>query len=165
MLRQGSDKRRTTTPRLQTTTLTSSGARRERQLAAALPTLGTTRAQASPPTHLRSLITQRYELPMSLTWRHSVQGARWSRRGLYFCAPFLQATSARVRPDFCVIYSFLAGIFDTNAPADNAGQVERLRAMRPVDRITTVTLCHNLARNLTSQRMWCARAPTCAFRC
>lgn len=153
---QGSAKQRNRTRQQLMIFTMSFAARLETRRAAALPSLGTTRAVASQPTHLHSRITQRYELPISECFVTAADVARFEDESRNLCLVAPQATSARVRPDFCVIYSFLAGVFDTDAPPDNAGQVERLRSMRPVDRITTVTLCHNLSRNLTSQRMWCA---------
>ena len=53
-------------------------------------------------------------------------------------------------PDFVVVYTFLAGLFDPNQRAHG----EKLRAMAPIDRETALLLMRNLGANLMCQRMW-----------
>jgi hypothetical protein len=53
-------------------------------------------------------------------------------------------------PDFVVVYTFLAGLFD---PAQR-GHGEKLRNMAPINRETALLLMRNLGANLMCQRMW-----------
>ena len=53
-------------------------------------------------------------------------------------------------PDFVVVYTFLAGLFD---PSQD-GHAEKLRQMAPIDRETAALLMRNLGANLMCQRMW-----------
>ena len=76
--------------------------------------------------------------------------------------PWVSDDSAEPAPDFSAIYTFLAGIFEPAQRALGAGSAW-LREMRPVDRVTALTLVQNLLRNLSSQRMWCA-PPCCKVK-
>ena len=53
-------------------------------------------------------------------------------------------------PDFVVVYTFLAGLFDPN----QRGHADKLRQMRAIDRETASLLMRNLGANLMCQRMW-----------
>ena len=53
-------------------------------------------------------------------------------------------------PDFVVVYTFLAGLFDPS----QRGHGEKLRNMAPIDRETALLLMRNLGANLMCQRMW-----------
>ena len=53
-------------------------------------------------------------------------------------------------PDFVVVYTFLAGLFDPS----RRDHKRTLKQMAPIDRETTLLLMRNLGANLMCQRMW-----------
>lgn len=53
-------------------------------------------------------------------------------------------------PDFVVVYTFLAEVFDPEV----RGHEQKLKTMSPIDRETALLLMRNLSSNLMCQRMW-----------
>lgn len=53
-------------------------------------------------------------------------------------------------PDFVLVYTFLAGLFDPEVRDSRA----KLKSMLPIDRETMLLLMRNLSANLMCQRMW-----------
>uniref|UniRef100_A0A7S0XCL7 Uncharacterized protein n=1 Tax=Mantoniella antarctica TaxID=81844 RepID=A0A7S0XCL7_9CHLO len=60
------------------------------------------------------------------------------------------AAKGRNNPDFVVVYTYLAELFDPTVREHH----QKLRSMSPIDRETALLLMRNLGANLMCQRMW-----------